>query len=382
MTDSSSVLDRNLRWSSVPWGLLGAIVLAIAVEQSLARQPLSFTRPECWDWRISGQVASRTAKQFDVLCLGTSMTQQCLLPRVIKQRTGRRARNLAVCWGQVPRDFFLLRRALDAGAKPRALIIDVHPCCIAFDYRSANRFWPEFLGMRECLELSWTARDASFFASTTLAILVPSIRSRLQIRTNIQDSLRDVENNLSNLSRIFLRNLNQNQGAMVQRRRPDYEGTINEYYASILLPDSWGLDPTNVRYLEELLALAASRGITVYWLIPPFAPALQERRVEKGLDAAYTRFVRDFQGKFPNLVILDARYSGYVHTVFNDAAHLDRQGAITLSNDVAEALRRSAVVDDPARWIELPHYRDLTVTAAVEDLGQSEAAVGLMKVRR
>src|SRR5258708_1320166 len=107
------------------------------------------------------------------------------------------------------------------------------------------------------------------------------IRSRLQIRTNIQDSLRDVANNLSNLSLIFLRNLNQNQGAMVQRRRPDYEGTINEYYASILLPDSWGLDPTNVRYLKKLLALAASRGITVYWLIPPFAPALQERRVEK-----------------------------------------------------------------------------------------------------
>ena len=89
---------------------------------------------------------------------------------------------------------------------------------------------------------------------------------------------------------------------------------------------------------DRILDLAAARGITVYWLIPPFSPELQARREQKGLDS-YTRFARAFLDRYPNLVVLDAQRSGYGASVFLDPAHLDRQGACTLSADVGDLLR-------------------------------------------
>jgi hypothetical protein len=95
-----------------------------------------------------------------------------------------------------------------------------------------------------------------------------------------------------------------------------------------------------------------------------------------GVHARYDRFVRAMQARFPNLTVLDARYSGYLPAVFVDATHLDRDGAVRLSADVAEVLREASHRPgaDP-RWVKLPDYRErpVAISRMLEDVNQSRA---------
>jgi len=67
----------------------------------------------------------------DVLCFGDSQMKFGIAPHVVAARTGRPAYNLAIVGGQPPASYFLLRRALEAGARPSAVLFDLqgkHPC--------------------------------------------------------------------------------------------------------------------------------------------------------------------------------------------------------------------------------------------------------------
>jgi hypothetical protein len=91
----------------VPRGLLGMLVLLAAVERWLAWHDVHFSEmgPVCW--RRSRWAAEHEC-QSKIFCFGTSLSKSGLLPRVIEDRTGKRAYNLAVFSGPMPASFFLL----------------------------------------------------------------------------------------------------------------------------------------------------------------------------------------------------------------------------------------------------------------------------------
>src|SRR4051794_4336644 len=91
----------GMRDQKTPWGVVGAIVAILAVELGFENHDLGLTRPECINWRFSRKAAIKKSPGCDVLCLGTSMVQGGVLPRVIEQETGRKTYNLAVCAGRV-----------------------------------------------------------------------------------------------------------------------------------------------------------------------------------------------------------------------------------------------------------------------------------------
>ena len=63
------------------------------------------------------------------------------------------------------------------------------------------------------------------------------------------------------------------------------------------------------------------------------------------------------QARHPDVVVLDARGSGYDATVHIDAIHLDHRGAEVLSRDVAAVLADRLRRGGPAaRWVDLPPY--------------------------
>jgi hypothetical protein len=127
-----------------------------------------------------------------------------------------------------------------------------------------------------------------------------------------------------------------------------------------------------------MLRLAAENQVPVYWLMPPNAPKVMAHRDGNGVHANLDRFVRGLQAQFPNLSVIDARHAGYQNTVFVDPVHLDRDGAVALSADVAEVLRRSLIHSEPvARWVELPAYRDRPIALAREDVNQSRERLKL-----
>src|SRR5690349_13984720 len=103
--------------------MLGMLALVAAAELLVARGAERLTTPVCWDWIQAGRAARREARGCRVLAFGDSLIKCGVAPAVIEGRLGGRAHNLAVGGGLPPADYFLLRRALAAGARPRAVLI-------------------------------------------------------------------------------------------------------------------------------------------------------------------------------------------------------------------------------------------------------------------
>lgn len=363
-----------------PWGLVAMLALVAGVEAYVARHAIEYTGSGPWSWRVAEDAARREAPGREVLCLGDSLVKLGIAPAVVSGRSGKSSYNLALCAAQAPATYFMLRRALDAGARPSAVVVDFSPFLLSGGPRYNLRQWVEFLRPGEAAALAWRARDAGFFAEAMLGRLVPTIRARSEIRTNILAALFDSSFSLRSHTLPHWRNWNVNLGCELAPADHDAPPALRPEDHRMLLTGKFWCNPLNEAYIRDFLALAASRGVRVYWLLPPAAPAVQEERDRSGADDRYTRFVARLQAAFPALVVLDARRSGYEAGRFIDPIHLDARGAAALSDDLGVVL--GAGVPAGNRWVELPRYRARPADPALEDLDRSRIALGFPGERR
>jgi hypothetical protein len=345
-------------------GLVLAFELAVAARDRHATDA-------AMSWRETARAAAARAPGSDALLFGDSLVKFGLLPRVVAASGGPRSYNLALHAGPIPASYFLLRRALDAGARPRAVVLDAmtHQLAAIPTDPALARGWAELLSVRDLADLSWSLRDAAFLGRTLVAKLVPSARARHELRSGARDRLAGRGGSLSHWFRVLRRNWEANRGA--QPHAPAAGPVVVDPGHGGIFPRDWRPLAVNVDYLRRFARLAAARGIAVYVLIPPLHPAAQSRRAAMGLDAAYDAFLRDELARLPGVVVLDARRTPYDETVFRDAVHLDRHGASTLSGALATAL---AAPGDAARWRDLPAFRRASAPDLVEDLEQSRLA--------
>lgn len=364
--------SRPRRWP-LPLGLLGMLGLVAAAEGWLRRHERDFTTAWAAAWDRCGRLVAREAPRCEVLCFGDSLVMHGVAPRVLEARLGRPAHNFAVFKGQAPTAYVLLRRALDAGARPAAVLIDGE--LLGDDPLELTRLWPELLNALEALELAWTARDAEFFAGVLLGRLLPSARLRFELREGVGSALRGEFASARWGLVPRLRNWRHNLGAHIQP--PDFpppDAVAPTLEQAGYLPTDWRCHPVNAAYVERFLALAGSQGIPVYWLLPPVQPEVQARRDRGGLSAHYERFLRDLAARHRHLVVLDGRHAGFPPEAMSDMTHLNRDGACAFSESLADALRDRLGSPDPLageRWVALPRYREPSLASAVEDLGQS-----------
>jgi hypothetical protein len=357
--------------------------LVAAGEAMVQRYDPALAVFSCREASLSGRAARSEAPCCRILCFGDSQVKTGVVPQVLTAETGRKAYNLAVCGGPAPMSFFLLRRALDSGARPDAVLVDFKPYLLAFHPRPALENTRDFIGLGECLDLAWAARDPRLFAVLSLSRLLPSMNHRRAIREDVAAALRGAPVDRAAVTRAHVRNLDRNRGALVAgparaKPGPDLLDPGNK----ALFPRKWRCDPVNASYLGRFLALAAARGIPVFWLLPPSPPGVQALRERVGSDAAYLRFVLAARDRFPNLVVLDGRRADYGAEVFSDPLHLDRRGAVALTSDVAAAVRSR--LDGPApgaRWFVLPAFRERPGGPPVEDLDRSRLASRTLPAR-
>jgi hypothetical protein len=366
METGSTIAGRR----RIPWGLLGMIGLVVAVESFLGSHRPEFTDTSVYSWTLSEAAARSEARTAEILCMGDSLVKHGLLPEILSSRLGRSAYNLAICAAPPPAQYYLLRHALDSGARPRTLVIDFMPGLLAGTPSHATNYWPEMLNDRELVELSLRYRDFQFFVDASLARLLPSHRSRWEIRNKIAAALEGGEDRLATTNRAVRRNWGLHRGAQFTQDNHAFRGELSEADHVRHLSNQFWCHRLNREYIHKILDLASSRDIQVFWLLPPVSPAAQSRRVERGADEKYTRFVGEIAAKHPNLVILDARGSGYDHTRFVDAIHLTGKGALALSADVADA-----IASPQGSWVALPPYRDRTPSMPLEDFEHSVLAV-------
>jgi hypothetical protein len=343
--------------------------LVLAAERFVARHEANFAgNTMVLGWRDGHRAARDEAARADLLCLGDSLMKLGVLPRVLEAGLGRPAYNLAAQGATAPATFFLLKQALDAGARPRALIVEFDANVLAMAPRTIARYWPELIGPCEALDLGWNAHDPNLFGATALALLFPSVKNRDDIRGAVFPA-RNVESRPSReLLDAYLRNCRSNGGATahqpmtVPREPPPIASD------ALRAPARWSPYPTNAAYVRRVLDLASARAIPVFWLVPPVSPARQAKREGNGLDEGYSEFVRETAARYWNVVVLDARHAGYGREVFIDPTHLDGRGASELSLAVADALATRLAGHDPdaLRWIDLPDFRSRPIDVALE----------------
>ena len=243
------------RRTALPWGLAGMIAMIVAIESFVTRHRIDFTDPVSLSWKYSADSVRTESQGCDLLCLGDSLIKHGLLPRMIEEGTGQRTLNLSAARAPALLTYFLLRRALDAGARPRAIIINAKPAVLLAGPDFNARYWQEVLSPRECLEFALMTRDGPFVLATILGRLLPSLRSRLEVRSQVLAALRGETDPIPAMNRILLRNWSVNGGANVAAAHPERRDNAEPAIGidERLHPGLFFVDPTNTEGMERLL---------------------------------------------------------------------------------------------------------------------------------
>ncbi len=355
------------------------LALVALAELFVNRSTLLFMNAAELDWMSSGRATMTKAAHGDILCFGDSMLKFGLAPRVLGAKLGRKVHNFALLDGKPALTYFLFRRAIAAGARPSALIVDfaVEGLNQPPWHLLTNPHWNALLASpREAWELAANYHDREFFGHLVVARVLPSFRCRGQIRADLMTAFQGQGGPNPENNRPLRRNSRVNGGGILLAKQPGFHGEVPPQWAGDLFSADLGVRPENARYVRRLCRLAAEHNIAVYWLLPPNTARVIAARDGNGVHARYDRFVRGLLAQFPNLVVIDARHAGYQNTVFVDPVHLDRDGATALSDDVADVLEHALSHSEPvARWVELPAYRERSVALRLEDVDQSRTAL-------
>ena len=361
-----------------PWpiGFIGMLGLVLAVELHVAEHDRDYTTlwAQCWKW--SRQASTREAARSEIVCLGDSLVLHGVLPNVLETQLHRRAYNLALFKGQPPASYVLLRRTLDAGRKPAAILVDGE--LLEEDPMELTRLWPELMTLGECGELAVTARSPSFFGLMAVSKLVPSCKARWEVRANVSAALAGLPVEDRTRIRPRRRNSELNRGAQVLPDLPPDPSDPRDAAIAQYKPVRWNGHPLNRIYVDRFLALAAARGIPVYWLLPPYHPGIQARREQGGWDGSYMDYLAALQDRYANLTVIDGRHARYAPRVMADMTHLNRLGAVAFTTAIAGVLGpRLDATTGPvtSRWVRIPAYQEPRDASTIEDVIASAAAL-------
>ena len=368
---------RRALASRLPWGLFGMLALAALVELGVSRGAHRFLSWIEMDWKVVGLEARSKTAGADVLVFGDSMLKFGLAPTVLEEKLGRPVYSLALLDGKPASSFFLLRRALESGARPKVVLVDYQPECLCepSEQLMENRHWKGLLSLQESADVARTYRDLDFFARTAAARLLPSFRCRSGVRDEVVLALegKTGANALDNAR--YARNRARNQGGLLLAKKPAFQGKLPKWFWPHMFSNEWWGIPAHTSYVRRFMALAERHDVRVVWVLPPNTPELERVRDGYGMLDRYTRYVRGVQDRHLNLSVIDARQAGFDHHLFMDPVHLDRDGAMALTLDVARMLKPLLDGRPGARWVALSHPGRSVSPVALEDVDQSRTIV-------
>ena len=292
-------------------GAAGMVALVVFFESFVVRHRIDFTDPVSLSWRFSAQLAETTAPGCDVLCLGDSLVKHGLVPSVMERTSGQRAVNLSAARASTVLTLSLLRRALDAGARPKALVVNAKPAVLQGGPEFHSRAWQEVVTLQANVWNCCKSRETHrFVASTLVGRLLPSLRCRLEIQSAVLARLRGETGPLTAINPVLWRNWSVNAGANVASAHPSYRGDVGPEVERQLYTDLFFVDPANAEAIERIATLASQRQIPIFWVLFPLSPSLQSLRDQSGAEDLHEKFVRS----------LTARHSGTVTGASTHAA--------------------------------------------------------------
>jgi hypothetical protein len=369
--------------SALPFGAIGMVAILVSIESVVARHWMSLTDPVSLSWRFSAQAAENDSRDCQVLCLGDSLVKHGLIPSVLERASGQRTVNVSAAQASTLLTHSLLRRALESGARPKALIVNAKPAVLLGGPEVNARPWQEVVIPRDGLELLRITGNAPFVVSTLIGRLFPSLRSRFEIRSAITAALGGKTDPIRAINPVLWRNWSVNDGANVASSASPFRGDVTAEVRQQLYTDVFYVDPANAQAIERIIDIAAERQLPIFWVLFPLSPQLQALRDQSGADEQHDQFLRSIASRHSGeLIILDARHSGYPAAFFADATHLNQRGAIALSRSVASVLVRASkrqprAADSAPDWIVLgaPSENASGWNDGIEDVDESRRIV-------
>jgi hypothetical protein len=351
--------------------------LMVLVEAFVAHRSLDFLDMDDWAYRKNARAAERDAKRYDIICFGDSLVKLTVVPRAVEARSGLRTLNLAVSGSQAPASYALLKRTLEAGARPAGVVVDFQPPLLRLWPRHNLNRWADLLTFVEAAQLAHWAHDPDLFTTFALGRLLPSFHRRDAVRTNVKFALTGTGANHRWFNFLAFRNWSRNGGAQLAAPTPGLGDLTDKQVDDIRrgFYPRWECHPANLEGLRRFLELAAAHGVTVYWLLTPHLPAMHRKMAESGIDAQHEAFLRSWQARFPNVVVVDGRGKVSDPGAFYDANHLAARGAYAFSLGLGDALRHARAGVPPSRWVTVADCRIVPLPEGYEDILQSHAAL-------
>jgi hypothetical protein len=350
-----------------PAGLLGAMAIMLAAEGYVARRRDEISSLFSVEWRQNARAVRRYAGGSAVLCFGTSLSRMGVAPRVIEERLGMPAYNFAASGAQPFACYVALRDALASGARPQAIVVDYAWTTLGQPDTFNETGLVASRPLADLLEWARAARDASLLGRMVLAWALPSFHGRPEVRANIAAALSGAEPDRNPARFLYARHGEINCGACLQGSI-GYDGSVDPGNP-VMFPKEWSCTAASRRYIGEFLALAGSRGIPVFWALPPMAPGAQGLWASSGTKARYMAVAESIAAGHPNVTLVDATGARYPAEAFNDPVHLNRDGAVVFSADLAEVMRSRLTREGGPRLarVGLPDYRADPDAGRVED---------------
>ncbi len=363
--------EMTARPRVLPTGFLGMLALMAAIECGVIglRETLGWST---WSFAYSFEWAGGAARDCEILCFGDSLVKCGIVPSVIEARTGRRTFNLAVLGSSAPFSYLLLRRSLDSGARPSAVIVDFSEKHLASPIFTYEQGMAEVFGLRDSVGLALQMKRADLLARWAFAQLCWTFRGRAEIREFILAGLAGQRPPVVARDRALRRNATVNQGALVLSKQVLRPANMEPG----LLETNLTARSINLIYMRRFLDLAAERGIPVYVVLMPLDPPVQRCRFELGLEKRYDRTIQAMTSRYPNVTVLDGREMAMDSSAFADYTHVDRDGAMAVSQALADVLLCRARVGSLPRLVRLTVPTDAPATGPLEDSTQSVLALG------
>ncbi len=343
------------------------MAIIVAAEGYVARRKDELTSIYAVEWRLNARSIRRHAAGSSVLCFGTSLTRMGVSPRVLEETMRVPAYNFAMSGAQPFACYLALRDALASGARPRAVLVDFTWTTLGQPYSFNEMGLPEIASLGDCAEYALSARDASCFGRMALAWFLPSYRGRTEVRANIAAASRGDEPNRNPERFLYARNSTLNRGAC-HLGAIGYDGAVDPSNP-VLFPNEWTCPAPCEAYIHKFFDLAEARGIPVFWIFPPMAPGTKGLWRDSGVEARYMGLAGSIAARHSNVTVVDATGSRYAVEAFNDPVHLNRDGAVVFSADLAAAIAGWLARDGGSapRRIRLPDYRPDPDAGRVED---------------
>jgi len=326
---SSSSLERLARSLFTTAAIVVALELVLAfVPENVMIRTMRWMRA-----RLDREIAA------DVQLHGDSVAQGALLASEIEMSlpAGKRVINAALQGSGPEFTYFLLRRQIENGQVPGAIVLAHSP----------HTFVTERTGVLVGAFLGWSEIPEVFAHGRHFFDALYGVLCKLSFTLRHRDELSDLAKgrraavaswNDPLPTEAWVRQVGEEAEAKWEREGKRPPGELHPVYLR-----RFEVDPGVHALLGRLLALAKARDVRVYWLTLPEHEAVAAARDTLGFAPAYYAFVDSLAAR-GEITLLQREFEVLPATEFGDYTHLRLRAALRLSREVGEKLRAESAL--------------------------------------